>query len=132
MIFLDVNVFIDVLSAREGYEAGASIIESISEGKESGCLSALTIPIVWYVMGESKESIKDIKALIKHFKIIPLNSQMIEVSFASEMNDLEDAIQLNSAIRGKCDTLITRNKKDFIPHGRINVLTPEEFLRKGK
>jgi predicted nucleic acid-binding protein len=84
------------------------------------------------VLGESNESIKDIKALVKHFKIIPLNSQMLDISFASQMDDFEDAIQLNSAIKGGCNTLITRNKKDFGTTKGLDILTPEEFVAKVK
>lgn len=128
MIFLDANIFVDVLSAREGYESSAEIIESVKDGKEGGCLSALTIPIIWYVLGESRESVKEIETLAKRFKIIPLNNQILKSSFRSGMGDFEDSIQLNSALKGGSKFLITRNKKDFEPHDGITVLTPEEFL----
>ncbi len=128
MIFLDANVLVDVLSAREGFEASAEIIESVKNGKEKGCLSALTIPIIWYVLGESKESVKEIETLAKHFKIVSLNSQILNNSFKSDMDDFEDSIQLNSALKGRSEFLITRNKKDFKLHSGIAILTPEEFL----
>ena len=57
--------------------------------------------------------------------IIPLNSKMLRISFASQMNDFEDAIQLNSAIKGGCTTLITRNKKDFGNPKELDILTPQ-------
>lgn len=134
MIFLDVNVLVDVLSVREGYEASAEVIDSIRSGKEDGCLSALTIPIIWYLLGESKESIKEIETLTKHFKIVPLNLQVLNSSFKGEMNDFEDSIQLNSALKAGAKFLITRNKRDFWSRSKITILTPEEFLethRKG-
>ena len=128
MIFLDANVLVDVLSAREGFEASAEIIESVKNGKEEGCLSALTIPIIWYVLGESKESVKEVETLARHFKIVSLNLQILKSSFKSDMEDFEDSIQLNSALKGESKFLITRNKKDFKSHSRITILTPEEFL----
>ena len=128
MIFLDANVLVDVLSAREGFEASAEIIESVKNGKEEGCLSALTIPIIWYILGENVGSVKEIETLAKHFKIVPLNLQILNSSFKSEMEDFEDSIQLNSALKGGAKFLITRNKKDFKSDSRIIILTPEEFL----
>ncbi|MCL5679861.1 MAG: PIN domain-containing protein [Candidatus Marsarchaeota archaeon] len=130
MIFLDINVLVDVLSAREGYEASAEIIESIKEGKEKGCISALTIPITWYVLGERRESIEEIRTLTKYFTIVPLSLRILNNAFESKMRDFEDSIQLNSALKGKSEFLITRNKKDFEHYNKIIILTPEEFLSK--
>lgn len=130
MIFLDANIFLDVLSARDGYEASLEIIDSIRRRKEEGCLSALTIPILWFVLGESPKSLNSIKSIIDGFSIIPLNLQIINASFKSEMSDFEDAIQLNSAIKGRSKIIITRNKKDFKSKAKLEILTPEEFLEK--
>ena len=127
MIFLDTNILVDVLSAREGYDTSAEVVESIRAGRETGCISALTIPIVWYVLGERRESIGEIDTLVKHFSVVPLDLQILKTSFKSSMGDFEDSIQLNSALKKKCSTLITRNKRDF-KTDRITVLTPEEFL----
>ena len=127
MIFLDANVIVDILSAREGYIASSKILEDIKDRKEKGCLSAFTVPIVWYVMGENRKFLKEIESLIRYFKIMPLNLQMLNTSFSSQLEDFEGPIQLNSAIKGKCSVLITRNKKDFAS-SKMLVLTPEEFL----
>ena len=41
----------------------------------------------------------------------------------------EDAIQFYSAKSANAEIIITRNKKHFrVVEGKINVLTPEEFL----
>jgi predicted nucleic acid-binding protein len=128
MIFLDVNILVDVFSGRDGYESSAEIVEIIKKGKERGCLSALTIPTVWYVLGESKESVKEIETLTRHFKVVPLTIQILNSSFKSDMEDFEDSIQLNSALKGGSKFLITRNKKDFGSQSKITILTPEEFL----
>lgn len=127
MIFLDANIFVDVLTARKGYEASIRVMEGIKSGKASGCLSALTVPLLWYLMRETPASVKEIRTIVKDFKIIPLSSQILDSSFNTKMDDFEDAIQLNSAIKGGSEFLITRNKKDFIDN-KIPILTPEEFL----
>ena len=132
MILFDANVFVDVLNNRDNfYEASAEVIEKVQSGKESGCISALTVPILWYVLGEDLPPVKEIREIINDFEIIPLTSQIIEASFKSEMKDFEDAIQLNSALKRRCTTLITRNKKDF-KINTISILTPEEFLASDK
>jgi len=129
MIFLDVNIFVDILNNRDKwYGASARILNDIRNGKEDGCISALTVPILWYVLGENSESIKAIRAIIKGLKIIPMTSQIINESFSSQMIDFEDAIQMNSALKGGASVLITRNKKDFTDNAKLDILTPEEFL----
>ncbi len=133
MIFLDTNIFVDVLSNRANwYEESAEIINRVAVGKEKGCISALTIPNLWYVLGEKRESIHEIKDIIKNFKVASLTPQIIETAFDSPIGDFEDAIQLHSAISNKCDFLITRNKKDFVSGSGITVSTPEEFLARRK
>lgn len=132
MIFLDTNILLDVLlSGREEWKlASTEVVDRVRTGREKGCLSALSVPTVWYAMGERRESIKEIKSIIKHFKIISLNSFILGLSFKTDINDFEDAIQLNSALASKSDYLITRNKRDFEPVKGIAILTPEEFLAK--
>ncbi len=131
MIFLDTNIFVDVLSNRDvWYEGSVEVINRVITGAEKGCMSVLTIPILWYVFGEKRESIPEIKAIIKNFNIISLTPELIRRSFGSEMRDFEDAIQLYSAIKGNCNFIITRNKKDFSNQKGLGILTPEEFMRR--
>jgi hypothetical protein len=46
------------------------------------------------------------------------------------MEDFEDGIQYQSALRVGCKSIISRNKKDFPDTPIITVLTPEEFLER--
>jgi predicted nucleic acid-binding protein len=112
-------------------ESSLRLIEMVKRGNISGRISALSVPILWFLteknLSESEAKMVT-KSIIKGFSIITLNPEILNKSFKSEMSDFEDAIQLNSAIKGKCKYLITRNKKDFAATGRISILTPEEFL----
>lgn len=45
-----------------------------------------------------------------------------------DAKDFEDAIQYETAVEGKCECIITRNKKDFY-FSQIPVFTPEEFIK---
>ncbi len=135
MILIDANVFMDLLEERDGLEASAQAIELVREKKVRGCVSALTIPILWFLNEKrfSEEIAKKMsRTVTKGFLVVPLDSNIISKAFESKMADFEDAIQLNSAIKSKCEFIITRNKRDFIPEGSIKILTPEEFLAKRK
>jgi len=131
MILVDVNVFMDVLTGRIGFESSIKIIDLVRKGKIKGYISALTIPILWFLLtkykefGEAKNDVRDITT---GFNIISLNYQIIEKAFESSMKDFEDGIQFYSALEGMCEVLITRNKEDFKMCKEVRIMTPEEFL----
>ena len=135
MILVDVNIFVDVLSGRDGFENSIKVIDFVRTGKLQGCISALTIPILWFLLQKWKDSLtakEDVKNITNNFRIISLDNNILQNSLKNKMEDFEDAIQFCSALEGKCDTIITRNKKDFRSHDNLDILTPEEFLsRKG-
>jgi len=121
----------DMLEERQGIEGSMRVINLVREKKIGGYISALTIPILWFITEKAlseTEAKKVIRESIKGFSIAPLSSNVLNEAFKSEMKDFEDAIQLHSAIRARCEYLITRNKKDFISEDRPKILTPEEFL----
>jgi len=123
----------DVLEERTGVESSTRMINLVRERRLDGCISALTVPVLWFLAEKNlseTESKKVISEIIQDFSIIPLDARTLNKAFGSEIDDFEDAIQLYSAINGKCESVITRNKKDFRPNKGISILTPEEFLAK--
>jgi predicted nucleic acid-binding protein len=134
MILVDVNVFVDVLSGRKGFEDSIRVIDYVRKGKIDGYISALTVPLLWFLLSKWRDSTtakKEVREIIKGFRIVALSDKIIEGSFNSEIEDFEDAIQFFSAIEAGCTIIVTRNKKDFKKTENINILTPEEFLSKG-
>ncbi|MBL0717383.1 MAG: DegT/DnrJ/EryC1/StrS family aminotransferase [Desulfosarcina sp.] len=65
-----------------------------------------------------------------HFTIIPLRRSILEDSFQQEGRDLATRINIASAISFKLDSILTRDKSNFLDVD-IPVLTPEEFIKKG-
>lgn len=133
-IFLDVNIFIDVLTKRADWKKSFDIIRNILECKNEGYISALTPAIIYFfrkrIMHE-EQARKDVIDSIEGFKIVELNEKIINESLKEKrIEGFEDAIQFHSA-KDKAKIFVTRNKKDFkAVKDEIEVLTPEEFLRK--
>jgi predicted nucleic acid-binding protein len=130
-ILLDINVFLDVLSARAGFDSSAKIIDSVEKKEIFGVISALTIPILWYITSETLKETKakeKVEEITKGFKIQELDEEIIKKAFCSSMKDFEDSIQYYSAKSSNCTTIVTRNKKDFKELEEISIQTPEEFL----
>jgi hypothetical protein len=127
-IFLDINVFQDILSARQGYDASVFIIELVRQGKMKGFCSALTIPILWYLNRKMDNQREKLRILLKGFSIIALTLAMIKKTLSRHrFGDLEDEIQYLSAQKSGSKILITRNIADFPKHP-LQLFTPEKYL----
>jgi len=130
-IFIDVNVFIDVMTKRSGWTESLRVLNLArrSQEIESGT-SALTLPLLYFfrrrVVDETTAR-ADAQAILKGLHLEPLSQTILDRALASAGRDFEDNIQLASAESISANHLITRNKKDF-DTSRITVLAPEEWL----
>ena len=131
-LFLDTNVVIDVIAAREPFVADSRAVFNLCEtGKADGCISALTLCTVSYVLrkfstGDTmKRQLRDLRNILPP---VDLTSSVLDKAIASNIADFEDAVQFYSAVYTEADYIITRNAKDF-PQDSIPVLSPTAFLQ---
>jgi predicted nucleic acid-binding protein len=130
-IFIDVNVFIDVMTKRSGWTESLRVLNLARRSQElESWTSALTLPLLYFfrrrVAGETTAR-ADAQAILKGIHLVPMSQTILDHALASAGQDFEDNIQLGSAESISVNHLITRNKQDFEPSG-IAVLTPEEWL----
>ena len=130
-IFIDVNVFIDVMTRRSGWTESLRVLNLARKSQEiESYTSALTLPLLYFfrrrVVDEATAR-ADAQAILKGLHLVALSQMILDHSLASAGRDFEDNIQLASAESISANHLITRNKKDFGP-SNITVLTPEEWL----
>ena len=130
-LFLDTNVVIDVIAAREPFVANSQTLLSICEtGEATGIVSTLTFCTISYVL--RKLLPPDIMRMKLHgfrniLEPIDLSTTLLDRAIASSITDFEDAVQYYSAVYCGADYIITRNVKHF-PQTGIPVLTPTDFL----
>jgi predicted nucleic acid-binding protein len=130
-IFIDVNVFIDVMTKRSGWTESLRVLNLARKSQEiESWTSALTLPLLYFfrrrVVDETTAR-ADAQAILKGLHLEPLSQTILDRALASAGPDFEDNIQLASAESVSANHLITRNKKDF-ETSRITVLAPEEWL----
>jgi predicted nucleic acid-binding protein len=130
-IFIDVNVFIDVMTKRSGWSESLRVLNLARRSQEiESWTSALTLPLLYFfrrrVVDEATAR-ADAQAILKALRLEPLSQTILDRALASAGPDFEDNIQLASAESISANHLITRNKKDF-DTSRIAVLAPEEWL----
>ena len=130
-LFLDTNVVIDVIAAREPFVTDSRSIFNLCEiGKAEGSVSALTLCAVSYVLrkfvtpGTMRTKLREFRNVLTP---IDLSVSLLDKAISSSISDFEDAVQFYTAVYSEADYIITRNVKHF-PQDNIPVLTPTEFL----
>jgi predicted nucleic acid-binding protein len=130
-VFLDTNILLDVLAFREPFYTDSAQVWTLAEiGRITGCISALSLSNIYYLLGRmrnKKNARKALAVMRDIFEIVPLDAQISNQAIDSDIKDFEDAVQFFSAIRAGASVLITRNPKDF-SGADIAVQTPAEFL----
>ena len=131
-VFLDTNVILDAIVRRDdpGLTENATLIFSLGETKVVDLyMSVLSIPTVAYVLKNMTASAKRgiIRDLTSFISVLPSLPGHVSSILEGGLPDIEDALQVQSALEGPCDLIVTRNNKDFAA-SPIPVISPEDFL----
>ena len=129
-IFVDTNILLDVLLEREGYYYDALKIWANAEnGNVEACIAAISLNNIHYVMRKLKSettAMIAVKILLRIFKVIPVDADILGRAVDFHDKDFEDDIQLQCALKAKCSQLFTRNPNHY-DHSAIAVVPPSSF-----
>ena len=129
-IFVDTNILLDVLLEREGYYYDALKIWANAEnGNVEVCIAAISLNNIHYVMRKLKSettAMIAVKILLRIFKVIPVDADILGLAMDFHDKDFEDDIQLQCALKAKCSQLFTRNPNHY-DHSAIAVVPPSSF-----
>ena len=132
-ILIDTNVILDVLCNRKDFvEDSLKIFRYCETTQITGCISALSIPNIVYIMRKEldEEKIKEIlTTLTSLFTVIDLRETDLLRAADLEFSDYEDALQAVCASRAKVNYIVTRNMKDFA-HSPVPAIKPGELLER--
>ncbi len=128
---MDTDVILDHLYERRPFSQEAFKLFALAEnGNIELFVSVLSFSNIYYILRRllsSSESVTAIRKLRIIAKVLPVNSETIDVALESGFKDFEDAIQYLTAVRAKLGVLITRNTKDY-KKASICVCTPKEYM----
>jgi len=134
-ILVDTNVILDIaLNRKPFYKEASELIILFEKHQITPYISATTITDIYYIAKRQKGheiAINFISNLLEIFDIAEVDKGIIYNSIKSNFKDFEDAIQEYSAIKSNINTIITRNKPDFIK-SKLKIYTPKEYLDKLK
>jgi len=130
-ILVDINVLMDVLVQRQPYYvASAAAWEAVASREVVGWVSANSITTLYYLLRKSSghtTAMQGIRLVHKLFSIAPVDAALIEKALNSPVNDLEDAVQYESALLVNATTIVTRDEHHF-RDTTIPIVSPEFFV----
>lgn len=133
-VFIDTNIFLDYIEKRPiGVREAIAIFKLAALNDIHLLVSDLTIANIKYCTRKSlplSEFYRVIRLGMELFSIVPVGEWAINQAISIEAKDFEDALQYFSAEQAGADCIVTRNIVDFNFVTNIEILEPEDFLRK--
>jgi predicted nucleic acid-binding protein len=128
-LFLDTNIFLDLILKREEFDKALLIFNAIESRLFSGVILDITILNIDYIANKQAKDVKEFLRLVnKHFEIVGISNEMIERALKIDNNDLEDNLQYLSAINSKCEIVITNDKSFYTKD--IETVSSSEFVQR--
>jgi predicted nucleic acid-binding protein len=128
-VFIDSDILLDAVLLRNPHCIFA--IKLLSLDDIDLCTSAHCLLNVYYHTRKSvgqEASKSKITLLEENLIILATDKEAIAKAFRSQFSDMEDAVQYYTALKNKCQAVITRNIKDF-KLSELPVMSAEQFLR---
>lgn len=126
-IFIDTNIFLDVILKRENYKESLAVLNNCKNDSFKGFISDVTILNIDYIARQQVKELRDLLTVItNNFVIIGADNDMFYSALEMENPDLEDNIQYCSAKSKKCEIIIT-NDKSFCK-SEIKVMSSNVFV----
>ena len=131
-VFVDSDVILDLLLAREPHAASATQLFALfQDGELEGFVSPVIFSNLFYILRqgmpgpEARAALRKLRLLLH---VLPVDEETIDRALASSFSDFEDAIQYYTAVEHEMSALVTRNRKHY-RDARIPILDAEECIR---
>lgn len=117
-ILIDTNIILDWLQNREPFSTNAKrIMEKAIFGNINGYISSHSLCDLFYILRKDfsvRHRMVLINMLTEYLNVIYEDKDdFASVTGNVELNDLEDALQMQCAYKKKVDYIVTRNIADF-------------------
>ena len=126
-LFLDTNIFMDMLFERDNGIYAKQIIQLIQNKTHEGYVADITLLNIDYVAKKQSQEIRKFLYFVeKHFVITGADNNDMHTALKLDNCDLEDNVQAVLAKKSACDFIIS-NDKSFI-QSSLSVLNAKLFL----
>ncbi len=128
-IFLDTNIFLNLLLKRKGYEEAVVILNACSQNIFQGFVCDITLLNIDYIASKQVKDIRNfLKAVNEVFTIVGLDNAMFKKALDINNRDLEDNTQYICAKESTCHLVVSDDKAFY--KDDIIVLSSKDFVKK--
>ncbi len=126
-IFIDTNIFLDLILKREGIPDALAILNSCDQNIFRGYIADITLLNIDYIASKQSKNIRDFLLVANQtFTILGADNEMFDMGLQINNSDLEDNIQYLCAKASGCSIIITNDKKFY--KGDIKILSSNVFV----
>jgi len=128
-VFIDTNIFLDLILKREKYLEALSIFKAVEEKKLNATILDITILNIDYIARKQSKDLRNFLTIINQlFTVVGASNSSIKEALEIKNKDLEDNLQYVSARYSKSEIIITNDKKFYT--GDIEIITSQDFVDK--
>ena len=128
-IFIDTNVFLDVILNRENVQASTQILNSCHQKLFDGYVADITLLNIDYVASKQTKEIRAFLQIINDsFSVVGADKKVFELAFNIDNKDLEDTVQYVCASMQKCDVIVSNDSRFY--SAEVEVLDSLGFVEK--
>lgn len=142
-ILFDTNIIAEYFEHRAQYGFVRPILQAVRDGQHKGFITQGTVYTLTYLAEralkrsgihepELTERLRDFMlSIMQLFEPVGISKlEFIKAILNRDFKDLEDSMQLQTAISHNCDVLLTININDFkkSTDDGVELLTPQEFV----
>jgi predicted nucleic acid-binding protein len=113
-VFLDANILLDFTLKRGHFEAAKTIFEAIINGQITAIVTTSSLNVCAHWLSKSYGSAKAkevMAALLDVLEVAEPPKKVLRRALTSQIEDIEDAFQLYTALHYEADMLITQDKQ---------------------
>jgi predicted nucleic acid-binding protein len=131
-IFVDANIILDVLLERENFFEESKEVMALCKLHKSA-LAPHTISNIFFITRKdfpAKERKEILLNILEYIDIVPTGKyQVVKALENDDIEDFEDALQLECAREFNADFIISRDTEGFI-NSDIEVISPCDFVKR--
>ena len=131
-VLIDTCVIIDAMQNREPFaEDAIAIIDNVATNSIEGYITAKSVTDIYYLIHrhfhDKEKTLEVMRNITSLFAILDTKGSDCQLALASNINDYEDAVMVETAVREGMDCIVTRNIKDYAK-STIRVVSPKDLL----
>ena len=128
-VFIDTNIFLDVLLNRKGIAEATLILNSCHQKLFDGYVADITLLNIDYIASKQTKNIRYFLEIINQsFTVIGADNKMFDIALKLDNHDLEDSVQYVCAHTEQCNVIVSNDKKFY--SGELDVLNSTAFVQR--